>query len=148
VDDGAKVDLWVSRGPLHLPSPDLTGKRAASATALLEQESLVARKRRAATSSVPKGEIYRQEPAAGETVKRGDTVTFWVSSGPPVATVPDVVGYSSGDASAALEAEGFVVSIDYVAGWGVFPGDVVEQDPVAGTRLRAGDEVVIKVAVF
>ncbi len=148
VDDGAKVDLWVSRGPLHLPSPDLTGKRAASATALLEQESLVARKRRAATSSVPKGEIYRQEPAAGETVKRGDTVTFWVSSGPPVATVPDVVGYSSGDASAALEAEGFVVSIDFVAGWGVFPGDVVEQDPVAGTRLRAGDEVVIKVAVF
>ena len=148
VDDGAKVDLWVSRGPLHLPSPDLSGKRAASAIALLEQESLVARKRRAATSSVPKGEIYRQEPAAGETVKRGDTVTFWVSSGPPVATVPDVVGYSSGDASAALEAEGFVVSIDFVAGWGVFPGDVVEQDPVAGTRLRAGDEVVIKVAVF
>jgi len=30
----------------------------------------------------------------------------------------------------------------------VFPGDVVEQDPVAGSRLRAGDEVVIKVAVF
>jgi beta-lactam-binding protein with PASTA domain len=148
VDDGAKVDLWVSRGPLHVPSPDLSGKRTASATALLEQESLVARKRRAATSSVPKGEIYRQEPAAGETVKRGDTVTFWVSSGPPVATVPDVVGYSSGDARAALEAEGFVVSIDFVAGWGVFPGDVVEQDPVAGTRLRAGDEVVIKVAVF
>ena len=79
---------------------------------------------------------------------RGDTVTFWVSSGPPVVTVPDVVGLSSGDASAALEAEGFVVSIDYVAGWGVFPGDVVEQDPVAGTRLRDGDEVVIKVAVF
>ena len=23
VDDGVKVDLWVSRGPLHIPSPDL-----------------------------------------------------------------------------------------------------------------------------
>ena len=65
-----------------------------------------------------------------------------------MVTVPDVVGLSSGDASAALEAEGFVVSVDYVAGWGTFPGDVVEQDPVAGTRLRKGDEVVIKVAVF
>jgi len=147
VDDGAKVDLWVSRGPLHIPSPDLTGMKPA-ATALLEQESLAARKRKAATRNVPKGEIYRQQPVAGATVTRGDTVAFWVSSGPPVVTVPDVVGRSSGDASAALEAEGFVVSIDFVAGWGVFPGDVVEQDPVAGSRLRAGDEVVIKVAVF
>ena len=148
VDDGAKVDLWVSRGPLHIPSPNLTGMRSAAATALLERESLAARKRKAATRNVPKGEIYRQQPAAGATVTRGDTVTFWVSSGPPMVTVPDVVGRSSGDASAALEAEGFVVSIDFVAGWGVFPGDVVEQDPVAGSRLRAGDEVVIKVAVF
>ena len=148
VDDGAKVDLCVSRGPLHIPSPDLVGKRPAAATALLEGESLAARKRKAATRNVPKGEIYRQQPAAGATVTRGDTVTFWVSSGPPRVTVPDVVGYSSGDAGAMLEAEGFVVNIDYVAGWGEFPGDVVGQDPVPGTRLRAGDEVVIQVAVF
>ena len=148
VDDGAKVDLWVSRGPLHIPSPDLSGMRPAAATALLERETLTPRKRKAATSNVPKGQIYRQKPAAGETVARGDTVTFWVSSGPPVVTVPVVVGLPSGDAVAALEAEGFVVSIDYVAGWGTFPGDVVEQDPVVGTRLRKGDEVVIKVAVF
>ena len=79
---------------------------------------------------------------------RGDTVTYWVSSGPPMVTVPDVVGLSSGDAKAALEGEGFVVSVDYVAGWGTYPGDVTEQDPVAGERLRKGDEVVIKVAVF
>jgi beta-lactam-binding protein with PASTA domain len=28
------------------------------------------------------------------------------------------------------------------------PGDVVSQDPVAGTKGRAGDEIVIQVAVF
>jgi len=71
-----------------------------------------------------------------------------VSSGPPRITVPDVVGRSQGDAKAALEAEGFTVSSDYVAGWGTMPGDVVGQDPAAGTRGRAGDEVVIQVAVF
>jgi eukaryotic-like serine/threonine-protein kinase len=148
VDDGAKVDVWVSRGPLHIPSPDLAGMRPATATALLERESLTARKRKAATRNVPKGEIYRQQPAAGATVTRGETVTFWVSSGPPMLTVPDVVGLSSGDAGTALEAKGFVATVDLVAGWGKFPGDVVEQDPVAGSRLRKGDEVVIKVAVF
>ena len=148
VDDGAKVDLWVSRGPLHIQSPELKGMRSAAATTLLEGEYLTARKRKAATRNVPKGEIYRQEPAAGATVTRGDTVIFWVSSGPPLVNVPDVVGLSSGDASAALEADGFVATVDLVAGWGKFPGDVVEQDPVAGSRLRRGDEVVIKVAVF
>ena len=73
VDDGSKVDLWVSRGPLHIPSPDLTGMRSA-ATALLERESLTTRKRKAATRSVLKGEIYRQEPAAGWGEFPGDVV--------------------------------------------------------------------------
>lgn len=148
VDDGVKVDLWVSRGPRHIPSPDLTGLAASVARSQLQKVFLNAKSRRAASATAPKGQIFRQAPAAGATVQRGDTVTFWVSSGPPRVFVPDVVGLSQGDAKAQLEAEGFVVSSDYVAGWGSMPGDVVGQDPVTGTRGRAGDEVVIKVAVF
>jgi len=148
VDDGVKVDLWVSRGPLHIPAPDLSGLAAGVARSQLEARSLSSSRHRAASKTTPKGQIFRQDPAAGATVQRGDTVAFWVSSGPPRITVPDVVGRSQGDAKAALEAEGFTVSSDYVAGWGTMPGDVVGQDPAAGTRGRAGDEVVIQVAVF
>ena len=36
VEDGVKVDLWVSRGPLHIPSPDLTGLAASVARGRLE----------------------------------------------------------------------------------------------------------------
>ncbi len=142
------MDLWVSKGPLHIPAPSLTGLTAKEAKAELEEVQLTPRKRRSATLSAPKGKVYRQEPASGATVTRGDTVTYWVSSGPPMVTVPDVVGLTSGDATAVLEGDGFVVSTDYVAGWGHYPGDVVGQDPVAGERLRKGDEVVIEVAVF
>ena len=52
------------------------------------------------------------------------------------------------DASALLEDAGFVVSTDYVAGWGEIPGTVVGQDPVADVKGRVGDEVVIQVAIF
>jgi len=97
---------------------------------------------------VPVGKIYRQSPAPGATIARGEKVTYWVSTGPPIRAVPDVVGLSEGDAKAALEADGFTVNSDLVVGLGSVPGDVVAQDPVAGTRLRMGDEVVIKVAVF
>jgi serine/threonine-protein kinase len=148
VDEGVTVDLWVSRGPLHIPAPDLDGIAASVALQRLEADSLSGKSRRAASETAPKGRIFKQRPAAGATVARGDTVTFWVSSGPPQVFVPDVVGLSQGDATAMLEDAGFVVGTDYVAGWGEFPGDVVAQDPVAGTRGRAGDEVVIEVAVF
>jgi eukaryotic-like serine/threonine-protein kinase len=148
VREGVKVDLWVSRGPLHIPAPDLTGLAAGVARSRLEAQSLSSSRHRAASQTTPKGQIFRQDPAPGATVQRGDTVAFWVSSGPPMITVPDVVGRSQGDAKAALEAEGFTVNSDYVAGWGTMPGDVVGQDPAAGTRGRAGDEVVIQVAVF
>jgi serine/threonine-protein kinase len=148
VDDGVKVDLWVSRGPLHIESPDLSGLAADDARGRLEAQSLNGRSRRAASETTPKGQVFRQQPAAGQVVERGDTVTFWVSSGPPRVYVPDVVGLSQGDASALLEEAGFVVSTDYVAGWGEIPGTVVGQDPVANVKGRVGDEVVIQVAVF
>jgi eukaryotic-like serine/threonine-protein kinase len=148
VEDGVKVDLWVSRGPLHIPSPDLTGLAAGVARSRLKTESLNSKSRKAASETTPKGQIFKQKPAAGATVQRGDTVTFWVSSGPPKTYVPDVVGLSQGDATAQLEDAGFVVSSDYVAGWGSMPGDVIGQDPVSGSPGRVGDEVVIEVAVF
>ena len=148
VDDGVKVDLWVSRGPLHIPAPDLGGVAASVALQRLEADSLSGKSRRAASETAPKGKIFKQKPAAGATVTRGDTVTFWVSSGPPQVFVPDVVGLSQGDATAMLEDAGFTVNTDLVIGFGEIPGDVVAQDPVAGTRGRVGDEVVIEVAVF
>ncbi len=148
VDDGTKVDLWISRGPLHIPAPGLVGASAKDAAKALSDQALEGRRRKAASATAPEGEVFRQRPAEGATVARGDTVTYWVSTGPPVTTVPDVVGLPSDDAVTALEQAGFVVSVDYVFGWGVYPGDVVAQDPEAGTRLRAGDEVIIEVAVL
>jgi serine/threonine-protein kinase len=148
VDDGVKVDVWVSRGPLHISAPDLAGQSAKAAAAILEEQVLTGQRRKAASESAPEGEVFRQRPAAGVVVARGDTVTFWVSTGPPLIAMPDVVGLLSTDAISALDAKGFVVNVDLVLGWGASPGDVVAQDPAAGTRLRPGDEVVIDVAIF
>lgn len=148
VDKGAKVDLWVSRGPLHIPAPRLTGRTAKEAQAELERQELKGKARKSASEGVPEGVVFRQRPAAGDEVTRGDTVTYWVSTGPPRVAVPDVVGMQSGDAVKLLEDRGFAATIDYVLGWGEYPNDVVGQDPEAGTRLRKGDEVVIQVAVF
>jgi len=148
VETGVRVDLWVSRGPLHVPAPVLRGLGASAARRRLEAQSLNGRSRKAASLTAPRGEIFKQKPAAGETVARGDTVTFWVSSGPPLIPVPDVLGLSQPDAVAVLEDAGFVVDTNFSIAFGEYPGDVIAQDPAAGTRARVGDEIVIEVAVF
>jgi serine/threonine-protein kinase len=148
VDDGARVDVWVSKGPLHVPAPDLSELSAAKAKARIVDAGLTPERRSGRSDTVPEGQVSRQEPAAGETLTRGDTVTYWVSSGPALVVVPDVLGLSSGDATAELEAADFVVNIDVVVGWGEYPDSVVDQDPVGGAKAEKGAEVTISVAVF
>lgn len=148
VDDGAKVDIWISRGPVHLPTPDVRGLSGGEAEARLADADLGPVRKNERSDDVAEGQVYRQDPAPGETVARGDTVTYWVSTGPPRVAVPDVVGLSSGDAGAELEAAGFTVNVDLTYGWGEYPDTVVGQDPAPDTKLEKGAEVTITVAVF
>ena len=54
-----------------------------------------------------KGGIIRTEPAAGEEMKTGDTVTIYISSGPKTAKMPNVVGKNLKVALELLEYAGF-----------------------------------------
>ena len=92
--------------------------------------------------------MIRQRPAAGSPLLRGSRVRYWVSSGPPKVPVPDVVGAGEGSATDALQAAGFSVTVDTTVGWGHFPGDVVKQDPAAGSRALEGSQVTIWVALL
>ena len=55
------------RGPLHIPSPDLTGLAAGVARSRLQAESLNSKSRKAASETTPKGQIFKQKPS-----RRGD----------------------------------------------------------------------------
>jgi serine/threonine-protein kinase len=147
-DDGERVDVWVSEGPVTIPAPDLVGKTSSAARDALEQAVLDGERHRQAHNSAAPGTVFKQVPAAGVTVARGDTVAYYISLGRPRVAVPDVIGLSAGDAQAALEELGLVAAVDLVAGWGDVPGSVVGQDPAPGERLRVGSEVVLSVAVF
>jgi len=57
------------------------------------------------------GEVLRTEPAAGELLRKGDTLVIWVSLGNELAPVPeDLVGKTLEEATAALEAAGGFVA--------------------------------------
>ncbi|MBS1222932.1 MAG: serine/threonine protein kinase, partial [Proteobacteria bacterium] len=50
------------------------------------------------SSTVPKGSVISQDPAAGFVTAAGSAVNLVVSSGPPLLEVPDVVGKTQQDA--------------------------------------------------
>jgi len=146
--DGGKVHLWIRVGPVHTQLPDFTGRSPDEVKAQLARYGLVPQGKHGTSRRVEAGLVYRQRPAAGATVARGDTVAYWVSTGMPKKPVPDVVGSSYGSAKADLEDAGFSVDTKTSIGLGEIPGTVVEQDPAAGTKAREGSVVTIWIALL
>jgi serine/threonine-protein kinase len=142
------VRLWVSRGPLHIPTPDLSGKSAAQAEAEVKQDGLVGSRLNGKSDDVATGIVFRQVPASGQPIERGRAVAYWVSTGPTGVLVEDFTGQDADAAIAAMEAAGFRVDQHSSWGWGDSPGTVTKQDPAGGVRLPRGSVVSIWVAVF
>lgn len=70
--------------------------------------------------------------------------TAWADAG---VTVPDVVGDTQANATAALEGAGFVVSVQEQYSNSVAVGLVIGQQPSGGAEVPAGSVVVIVVSL-
>jgi serine/threonine-protein kinase len=137
------VDLRVSKGPEPVEVPKLAGTDAAEATKTLEDAGLQVDRSEEFSESVDEGLVIATKPKAGSTVFRGDTVQLVVSKGPPLVTVPRVVGMGEAQARAELEAAGFRVSVSKPLGTAIF--GVNSQNPRGGTEAPKGSTVTITV---
>jgi serine/threonine-protein kinase len=146
---GATVRVFVSNGPRLYALPDLTGKsRTAARTALasLVQAGVVVTYTAVADDATPKGRVVRSDPEPGTNVHSGSAVTVFLSTGPPLISVPDVRGKSQQDATAALTGLGFSVSDGEKSSDTVPAGTVLTQTPAAGTKLAKFRTVTIVVS--
>ncbi|MER3453330.1 MAG: hypothetical protein C4344_06805, partial [Acidimicrobiia bacterium] len=144
--EGRTVHLVVSRGPPFVTIPRLDGMARTDAIARLRSLGLVPDERGRRDETVPRGVVVATD-RAGVRVRKGSTVTFWVSEGPPPRTVPaGLVGLTFEDAKSALERLGLKVARaeDYTDE--VDPGRVFATDPPAGRTVEVGDTVVVKVS--
>jgi serine/threonine-protein kinase len=73
-------------------------------------------------------------------------VRLVVSTGPPVVTMPLVLGLEQAEAEMLLDSLGLVVTdVEEVFRFGRDQGIVVEQQPAADTELERGSSVQLKV---
>lgn len=92
------------------------------------------------------GEVLRQAPAAGMTVKKGKTVSLTVNGEAEQVVVEDVKGYKQQDAYDALKALNLSPRIQAVADDDTAVGYVVKTDPAAGSTVSTGTTVTIYVS--
>ena len=94
------------------------------------------------SNAVEEGRVYKQDPSAGTPVKRGDTVSYWISRGKPQAEVPGLVNLTQADAEAAIADAGLVVgTVTQQTSTTVPAGSVISQDPAAGTKVDKDSRV-------
>ncbi len=138
------VRITVSQGLPPVSVPKITGATLDQATTTLKNAKLtIKRGTDAYNQTVPAGSVVSQTPAAGTSVAQGSTVTVVVSKGPPLVTVPDVVGMNSKDATKALTKAGFTVTVNKFAGG--FFDRVRFQDPSANSQAPMGSNVTLTV---
>jgi serine/threonine-protein kinase len=141
---GETVDIWVSEGSQTVELPDFRGWDEGDVADWLRENGLEGERKTGRSDDVTEGRVYRQDPAAGQAVERGSTVTFWVSTGEPKAVVPDLVGMTQADAIAALTEAGLAVGeVTTQASAEIDAGRVVAQDPPADTKVEQGSRVAI-----
>jgi eukaryotic-like serine/threonine-protein kinase len=137
------VALVVSSGRQPVEIIDWTGRPVDQGVAALSATGLKVETTRADWSeTVPKGSVISQSPATG-SLFRGDRVTLVASKGPPLVTVPNVIGQREGSARSMLEDLGFTVRVDRALGG--FFRMVRLQSVEPGTETAKGTTITLTV---
>ena len=149
--EGTVINFTVSKGPepaAQVTVPDLSNMTPEEAEDELAKYKLTGKSGNSEPSDdVEVGHVCRQSPNAGTSAKAGDTITYYLSSGPNEVEVPNVSGYSENNAKSALKSAGFTnVSVVYENSDTVTSGLVVRTDPSAGTKTAANQTITVTVS--
>jgi beta-lactam-binding protein with PASTA domain len=148
VATGSTVNIVVSTGPDTSPVavPDVVGQPEGDAQKTLEDAGFTVTSTEESSADVEIGLVISTNPSAGTEVAPGTTVAMVVSSGPGDVVVPDLLGMTAAEATAAAEAAGLTISVVEDPQNPDPDGVVVHQDPTAGTTVEGGSEVVAQLS--
>lgn len=139
------VRVTMSTGPQTRAVPDVVGLDEDRARIVLETSGFIV-SADTMESVEPRGRVVALSPSADSEVALPAEVRVTVSTGPPVVSMPFVLGMEREEAEMLLDSLGLVVSdVEEVFRFGRDQGIVVEQEPAAETELRRGGSVRLTV---
>ncbi|HET8813826.1 MAG TPA: PASTA domain-containing protein [Solirubrobacterales bacterium] len=140
-----EVTLTVSSGPGSAEIPPTAGETEEEATRRLETAGFNAAVERVNSDSVEPGLVIYSEPRGGSTATKGSTVLLFVSRGPKLIKVPVLVGAQREVAVQRIRSQGLEPSVSEEESSSP-RGEVIRQEPDAGSRVEPGSTVSIVVS--
>jgi serine/threonine-protein kinase len=146
---GKTVTIVISAGPQYYTLPPVRGQTPTQARATLQGVgplTVAADVKPEASDTVPEGETTRTVPAAGAHVTADQTVTIYVSTGPPIVNVPSVPqGTPFPQARHRLTSSAGEFKVDKVEEFSdsVGAGEVIRIDPSDRARKFATITVTV-----
>lgn len=142
-----KVNLVISSGPADVKVPNVVGATQADAEKTLGEELLKVKIVNKYNDDVAEGEVFNQEPAAGEEVKQGNTVTIYVSKGESKVVMEDLTGLSLSEAQDKITSMGLSVGkIKYEASSKFDKDYVMSSSPGEFAEVTKGSSVDLVVS--
>ncbi len=144
---GGTVTFVVSKGAERYTIPSLLKLTPEAAVNLLAKSPLtIGEITEVFNATIPKGFVISSNPAKGTKVKRDTVVDLVVSKGIETFNLASFVGTNGEQALNELTAAGFNVTTTYAFDEKAMPGEVISQQPTAGTPLPKGAAVEIFVS--
>ncbi len=151
VSDGIDLTLTVSSGIQMETMPlDLVNKPFTEAQVQLTSMGMNVIITRQQSGTITENYVITSDPAPGESVVSGSTVTLYVSAGPEVTytTVPNLVGMTKSAALLALQREGLICTEDQItyASSNKPAGEVLWQNYEANSQIISGTQVYLTIS--
>lgn len=127
--------------------PDLIGSSEEVALETLRELDLVPVPVGEPNDEVAADRVFETYPAAGEIVEVGSTVKVHVSTGPLMASIPNLAGKTAEEAAEALQEIGLQVGLTAEINDPSLPaGTVIATTPASGEELTTGSRVDLTVS--
>jgi serine/threonine-protein kinase len=144
LDSGAEVILLVSNGMTVVP--DCAGKTQEECSGLLSDAGLSVSGFVQEESDQAEGTVIRTEPGSGQTATQKSAVKVVVAKGASTVVLKDLTGMTASEARAWLDGSGLTVKEVSESSTTVAEGRVIKTDPAAGTSVKVGSTVTIRVS--
>ncbi|HYA45496.1 MAG TPA: Stk1 family PASTA domain-containing Ser/Thr kinase, partial [Acidimicrobiales bacterium] len=138
---GRNSGWWGPAADIKIPG--VSGEGVAQAEGVLKHAGFKVTTHDGPSSDFPKGQVTGTSPIAGTMVPPGTLITLDVSTGSPMATVPDLAGKACGTAAATLRAKGFGYKNVPRTSATVAQGTVISTQPRGGQPDQTGNTVTV-----
>lgn len=146
VAKGSAVKVWFSAGPQSTQVPDVKEHSQEEARSILESAGFKvnATVRTEDSADIAKDMVTKTDPAAGQSVPKGTTITIYVSSG--MTTVPsNLVGQSKDSVLQQYEGR-FSFTVEQESSDTVEAGLITRVSPDSGSSIAQGGSITIWVS--